>query len=643
MRAGVWHARRVETTEALLTALLGEASREHLDALFVQCLKAMERLPVDDRGQANREMDLLLELRGAMERYRRRAQELRALFETAGDLSSLRDVEGVLQAIVRRARQLLAADVAYLMLVDEDRGDTYMRVTEGTTSAKFKSIRLPMGVGLGGMVAKSMAPHWTRNYVEDGGYLHVIDNIVSEEELVAILGVPLKVGHRLVGVLFAADRKVRDYGQEEVSLLSSLADHAAIAIENASLFQDTRAALNALSSAKATIESNNQRLQRASELHERMMSLVVEGGSVQDLADALVSVMGGVLIVVDERACEIARSGEGPSPLPLHEDEEAGKLLRAAERERRPVRSRSGHGPTELVTPVIAGEDHFGALVYAAREIDDFDARSLERAATILALQLSGNRARDEADNRVRGELLAELLMAPVRDPEAVQRRGRLLGIDLGQEQTVAVVLVDSPGLPAGLRVEATAFARSMNGLVSAHSDHVVLLVPTGDVDQLARRVADRLRKYNPHLTVGAAGPAAGLAAVPELKERAHACARLLASLGRDGEGASVETLGIYSLLLSDTGRERMTGFVDACLYPVRQYDDARGTTLLETMRVYFDHECQVASAAKELFIHSNTMYQRLDRLDRLLGPAWRTGDRALELRLALRLESISK
>lgn len=204
--------------KSLLRMLLDEAPEHETDAVVASCRRSMEVLPPNQRESAERELELLMELRGGIARYRRRSRELRALFETAGDLSSVRDVDGVLQAIVRRGRQLLSTDVAYLMLVDQDRGDTYMRVTEGTTSLGFADIRLRLGVGLGGRVAQSMAPLWTRDYVADSRYEHVIDGIVLEERLVAILGVPLKVGRRLLGVLFAADRDIRDFSQDEVSL-----------------------------------------------------------------------------------------------------------------------------------------------------------------------------------------------------------------------------------------------------------------------------------------------------------------------------------------------------------------------------------------------------------------------------------------
>jgi hypothetical protein len=99
------------------------------------------------------ERDLALRIRGDFDRRRRREAELSALVETARDLASLSDPNGVLDAIVRRARVLLGTDLAYLTLHDPDRGDTYMRATDGSISGEFQSIRLGLGDGLGGLAA----------------------------------------------------------------------------------------------------------------------------------------------------------------------------------------------------------------------------------------------------------------------------------------------------------------------------------------------------------------------------------------------------------------------------------------------------------------------------------------------------------
>src|SRR5690349_4074897 len=84
-----------------------------------------------------------LRVRELLERRRRREEELSALYDTAGDLAGLRDLDAVLRAIVHRARTLLHAAISYITLNDPQRGDTYMRIPDGSASAKLQQLRLP--------------------------------------------------------------------------------------------------------------------------------------------------------------------------------------------------------------------------------------------------------------------------------------------------------------------------------------------------------------------------------------------------------------------------------------------------------------------------------------------------------------------
>jgi hypothetical protein len=85
-------------------------------------------LPPEQIARLEEATSLALDLRATLTDRRRRERELSALYETAGDIIGIRDVERVLRAIVRRARRLLNADTAYLTLIDDEQGDTYMRV-----------------------------------------------------------------------------------------------------------------------------------------------------------------------------------------------------------------------------------------------------------------------------------------------------------------------------------------------------------------------------------------------------------------------------------------------------------------------------------------------------------------------------------
>jgi len=214
---GVASIRRTVDEYPFLQRLLAEAPVE----AFEEPLRdARERGLDGDRLEALREATVLaMQLRSVLQERRHRELELAALYETAGDLISIRHVERVLKAIARRARQLLDADTAYLTLIDEESGDTYMRVTDGMVTPEFGRLRLPLGVGLGGLVAQTAMPYFTSDYLHDRRFRHTaaIDDAVGGEQLNAILGVPLKLGDRVLGVLFAANRQARPFSPKEVN------------------------------------------------------------------------------------------------------------------------------------------------------------------------------------------------------------------------------------------------------------------------------------------------------------------------------------------------------------------------------------------------------------------------------------------
>src|SRR5262245_54570508 len=191
--------------------LVREAPRVEFDRPLLEARIA--GAPTEALADLERAKELALRVRALLERRRKREAELSALFDTVADLATLRDLDAVLEAIVRRARKLLDTDVAYMTLNDPERGDTYMRVTDGSVSARFQRVRLSMGAGLGGLVAQLATPYATESYLDDARFQHTdeIDTAVREEGIVAILGVPMRLGARVLGVLYAADRTARPF------------------------------------------------------------------------------------------------------------------------------------------------------------------------------------------------------------------------------------------------------------------------------------------------------------------------------------------------------------------------------------------------------------------------------------------------
>ncbi|WP_371496698.1 helix-turn-helix domain-containing protein [Kitasatospora sp. NBC_00374] len=573
-----------------------------------------------------------LRVHRTLRQHRRRETELTALFDTAGDLAASRDLDSVLQAIVRRARMLLGTDTAYLTLPDETAGDTYMRVTDGSVSALFQHLRLGLGDGLGGLVAQTSRPYATPDYRADERFRHTgrIDAGVLDEGLVAIIGVPLLLGGRVIGVLFAADRSARTFSPDEVALLCTLAAHAAIALDTAKSLAETRAALAELAGANEVIRAHAAAVQRAEQAHDRLTDLVLRGAEVADVAAEVAALLGGEVSVHDAEGRPVSgRPVTGGQP---------AQALAASRAEARAVRHGSG-----WVCAVLAGQELLGGLALHGRpDLDDADRRIFERAGVVTALLLLLRRSVAETENRIRGELLADLLTAPERDPAGLTARGRRLGVDLARPH---LVLVAESGTEGRARL-AGAAARHLfgsRGISAEHGEAVVLLLPEDGTSpgRLARDTADRLaRLAGVPVTVGVGRPATGPVPLAAAYAEGLRCVRALRVLGREGDGAAAADLGFLGVLLGD-GHE-VDPFVAATLGPLLDYDARRGTELVRTLRAYFDCGQSLTRAKDHLHVHVNTVVQRLDRIEALLGPDWNQPERCLELHLALRLQLLA-
>ena len=292
------------------------------------------------------------------------------------------------------------------------------------------------------------------------------------------------------------------------------------------------------------------------------------------------------------------------------------------------------------MAPVFAGADVLGHVLSVGRELDEPDVRILERSAVVTALLLLQERSIADAEQRVRGELFDDLLATPQRDVEGLHRRALHLGVDLSQPHVVAVARVAEPSRAAA----AWRAARSVHGsggMSGQYRGDVVLLLPADDASAAAQRVAAQLKdSVGCPVTVGAGGPGAGAAELAELYREAARCCDVLISLGRGGEAAGTDDLGIYGLLLSAAGQDELRRFVRRSIGPVVDYDAQRRSELVRTLLAYYGSGGNLTRTAQELYVHVNTLYQRLDRITTLLGERWRSGDGALQVHLALRLHA---
>jgi DNA-binding PucR family transcriptional regulator len=568
----------------------------------------------DDSGEAR---ELALRVRAAFDSRRRREAELTALVETARDLAALRDPGGILEAIVRRARTLLGTDVAYMTLYDPKAGDTYMRATDGSVSAEFQRVRLSLGDGLGGLVASTHKPYWSADYLADHRFQHTgtIDSAVGDEGLVSICGTPLLVEDQFVGVLFAANRSPRPFSPDQVALLGSLAALAAVSIVQ------TRSA--------DEVRRHTAGVERAAAAHDRFAELVLAGGGVDDITKALGDLLGGWVVLVGPDGERLSSHGQAPDtdPVAPHAVEQTLRTGRLA------------HHRDRWAIVVKAPQTHLGVLVLGGvRDLDDADQRTVERASVVSALVLLFERTAAEAEQRVRTDLVSDLVSGR-GDPSALQARVRAEGLDPARSHAVLVAHAGDE-MPRRTLLMAAHAAAGPGSVVGEHDGRVVALVPSGDAHESAAELAKRLARLG-EVTVGAAGPVTLADGLPAAWGEAVRAVRALVALGRSGSGASSAHLGFAGLVVgSDPDVDR---YVTQHLGPLLDYDARRGSELVKTLQAYFDAGSSPRHAASALHVHVNTVSQRLERIGSLLGPYWQRPDVALELQLALRLRRLTE
>ena len=389
----------------------------------------------------------IVRVRELVERRRRREQEISILYSTAR-LTALRGVDEVLESIVRSAHDLVDTDITYMTVLEEDGTRLRVRATSGSITPGFReNFHAPADVGIAGRVAVTWAPCWVRDYLSSTEIVHHpdVDRPIGAEGIVSMLGIPLIAGDRFLGTLNAAIRKERAFAEEDVALLSAFGHHAAVALENSRLYDESRRALQELREAYATIEA-------AVAVHEALTRMVLAGGDVSDVADLVVDTLGGSVLVLDRTDRVVAAHG---SPA---DDDEAAVRTQPRSRRSRPSRRRWA-GPSRRaedragaprcrrgtthrhVVAIAAATTYLGALVLSRDGgLEPVDVRTLEHAAHIAALLTLAQDAVVNAEERVRGELLTELLTAERPFPAELQLRARARQVEASGLDVVLVV-----------------------------------------------------------------------------------------------------------------------------------------------------------------------------------------------------------
>ncbi|MER0245058.1 GAF domain-containing protein [Streptomyces sp. HSW2009] len=620
---------------AVLELLAKQAPMEWYEALTEEARQ--QGLSAQETNRLERAKRLGLIVHTQVQRHQRRESGLSALVDTARELSHPQDLHTVLRAVTRRSRLLLGLDMSWISFPDDDPRYSLVRSSDGHISALNVGLRLPYGEGIGGDVMSSPAPFWTADYLADQRIRHspAIDQVVRTEGLRAMMGVPLSQTQPPFGVLYVADRNVRHFTADEISLMASLGQLAGAAIGKAESAQRTTDQVTELQERVAHTEATLQSNQELSDSHIRLVDLALNGGELHTLASEASKELGGMVRVYAPNGTTLASCGDTVEA--METALEAASLDAHAAREPVPL----AHGG--CAAPISAGAEVLGTLfLYTGRPVSERDRQALRRVTQAIAVLLLLDKSRTAAvEGQVRDEFLDDLLTRSQRPVAQLERRARRLNVELNTPHVVVVARPEGEA-QGKAAIWASSYAQRMNGLKSRHQGCVVLLLPGTDAGEAARAVGEELSPLLGHpVTVGAAGPVTGPRAVYDGHREAQRCLDALTALGATGGTASARELGFLGVLLSD--HHDVEGFITTTIGPVLDHDAQHYTELTHTLEAYFETGGSPTYAAKRLHVHPNTVARRIERISSLLGPQWTQPDRALDIHLALRLTRIRR
>jgi serine phosphatase RsbU (regulator of sigma subunit)/anti-sigma regulatory factor (Ser/Thr protein kinase) len=145
-------------------------------------------------------------------------------------------LDELLVELLDRIAEILHSDTAAILLLEENGEMLRARAAKGIEEEVEQGVRLPLGKGFAGRIAADRRPV----AIADVDHADILNPILREKGIRSLLGVPLLVEGRVLGVLHVGTLRLRDFTADEESLLQLAGDRAAMAIEHARLFEQRR-------------------------------------------------------------------------------------------------------------------------------------------------------------------------------------------------------------------------------------------------------------------------------------------------------------------------------------------------------------------------------------------------------------------
>src|SRR5918992_665687 len=518
------------------------------------------------------------------------------LYQIISTVGSSLDLEEGLGAVVRLLSDASAVHACFVYLVENDGERLVLKAASDPYSQLVDQIALERGEGIAWWAAEHGEPTFTQNAVDDPRNKYVPE--LEEERFQSLLSVPIVGRDGVIGVISLHTEAPREFTESEVDFLVSSASLVAGAIENARLYAEMR--------------------HRVAEL-EHLTELGETLSRAQNLDELLPAVAQRCLDLLRAKTCHVYLLDTGSEELHLRASAPKGVETRKVIglSELGPELARSGRFAAVAV-PLVADDELLGLLLAeGTSDVDLARAAANQTAVALKKIELierltEKNLIKDFFEQLAGGTALGDL-----------EGRAARLGCDLDETHLVLAAA------PPSDELERAPAAAAPGSLFDRRDDSIraLLRVPPSGHERLLARIRDAHEGLETPLAVGISNPCKGAGTFPAgFEEARHALLGTTVLQGTPGV-MSYEELGPYKYLLRlpfdagmrDAHRDAVTRIAD--------YDRQRSTALLKTLEEFLRRRGNISATAEALYVHPNTLRQRLRRIGEISGLDLRKDD----------------
>jgi len=535
------------------------------------------------------------------------------LHEIVSTVSSTLELKEVLRSVVRLMSEASGVHACFAYLVEDDGARLVLRAASPPYERQVGKVALERGEGLAWWAAERGEAAFIReNALADPRVKYVPE--LQEEHFQSLLAVPIVArSSDVIGAITAHTVAPREFTDDEVDFLVTSASLVGGAIENARLYEETR--------------------HRVLEL-EQLTELAEAIARAETLEELLGVVASDARTLLAARACHVYLLEPASEELHLRvsepEVEGARERLRLAELG--PELARGGRN-SRLAVPLVADGELIGLLVgEGSARVELGRAIASQSAVGIKKIQV----IEQLTEKNLIKDFFEELAGGSARGD--LEGRAARLGCDLDQPHLVLVAEPASDALVRGLRHAAP------GSLFDQREESLRALVrlSTSSTEAFLERLKRLHADLGEPASVGVSSICRGQASFAD--GFAEAQEALLGTLVLAGRPAVVayEELGAYKYLLRVAVEGGVRDSTVEAVHKLAAYDEQRGAQLVTTLEEFLRRHGSIGATSEALYVHPNTLRQRLRRIGELSGLDLRREDWLL-IEIAVKMEKLQQ